>query len=171
MKSSNGILQRTSLYVLDAAFTGYGGYFLIKVTREGGESAVNYIAALPLVVSACAFLVAAALLSWTPMRADQLAILACGLTGIAFVAELCLVLGVFIIFAMFSPPYILAILYPYTLVLVTVLYLRWERTTHTGRTETSGPFTWLKSSADALVARVVLLVVLLWSTVIFIFSA
>lgn len=168
MNSDSGVLQRTILYVLDAAFTGYGGYFLIQVTRSGGESAVNYAAALPLVGSSCAFLVAAALLHWTPVRAAQVALMASAFTGLALIATLCLVMGVFAIFVLVVPTYVLAILYPYTLVLVTAMYQRWEGKTNNGQTRTSGPFTWLQSSPDAFAARMILIVVLLWSAAIFI---
>ncbi len=166
MKHSSVPLQRVMLYLFTAVFTAYGAFFIVRVTLEGGESRINYTAAIPLLLSAGTFMLAALLTRWSPVRSAQVTLAAAGGVGIAFIAELCLVMGPFVLVMFFSPPYVLAMLYPYTLALITGLYARWEC-----RAGTIGPFQWLISSDDALAARVVLIGVLLWSACIFIVTA
>jgi len=157
--------QQVILYLFTAVLLGYGGYFLISVTIEGGESAVNYGAAGPLFVSMAAYVVAAFLSLRSEHHAAQVALIAAGVAAIALLATLCLVMGVFILFALFSPFYILAILYPYTAVYVSAMYARWVSTSSNSQAATISPLQWLVSSEPARPARVLLAIVVLWSMV------
>lgn len=153
--------QQAGFYLLAALAVGYMSYVLYQSSYYVPDTLVTL-----LTLSLTALYLVAGLIAFShPRHAATLVTKAAGLGCVIFVLTLLVMSPLFFVLAILIPGNVFAMLWPYTLIILTTLYARYHNN-QTNPSDALPPVQWLTRTETGRGQKVILLVMSSWTILI-----